>query len=196
MFGHLDEKRLCSKTQEACVFSYPGATARSMHNRFRSDERLNKIDPQTVERIFLLCGTNDIDNILDSPRDMRNKLIYQPMQVNMEALTDTFGSIKGFIEHLHQWAPNAAIRILKVLPRESRARNEVISKINSFNNQLIDKLSYVKQCDFEKDRFLFANEHGYRKSAFFSNNGSDNVHLNQKGTVRLANHLKYTAHNC
>ena len=71
-----------------------------------------------------------------------------------------------------------------------------LPKINSFTNGLIDKLDYVKSCEIEKDRFLFANQHGYRKSHFFSHKGSDNVHLNQKGVVRLANHLKYTAHNC
>ena len=73
--------------------------------------------------------------------------------------------------------------------------HEIITKINSFSSGLIDKLGYVKSCEIEKDRFLFADQHGYRKSQFFSNKGSDNVHLNQNGVVRLANHLKYTAHD-
>ena len=195
MFSHLDEKRLCSKTQDAHVFSYPGATASDMHNRFRTDNRVKEIDPMTIQKIFLLCGTNDVDNILNSPRNMRNKLIDHSNRDSMEALTDTFNCIDRFTTYLHEWAPNATIRLLKVLPRESRARNEIITKINSFTSGLIDKLGYVKSCEIEKDRFLFADQHGYRKSQFFSNKGSDNVHLNQNGVVRLANHLKYTAHN-
>ena len=31
---------------------------------------------------------------------------------------------------------------------------------------------------------------------FFKTNWDDNVHLNMLGTARLANHLKFTAHNC
>ena len=196
MFSQLDEKRLCSKSQNAHVFSYSGATASNMHNRFLSDSRVKEIDPKSIHKIFLLCGTNDVDNILSSPRHMRNKLIENSKTDSMEALSETFNCIDRFTKHLHEWAPNATIRILKLLPRESRARNEIITKINSFTNGLIDKLDYVKSCEIEKDRFLFANQHGYRKSHFFSHKGSDNVHLNQKGVVRLANHLKYTAHNC
>ena len=196
MFSQLDEKRLCSKTQNAHVFSYPGATASNMLNRFRSDSRVKDIDPNSIQKIFLLCGTNDVDNILNSPRHMRNKLIEHTKGDSMEALTETFNCIERFTKYLHEWAPNATIRLIKVLPRESRARNEIITKINSFTSGLIDKLEYVKSCEIEKDRFLFANQHGYRKSHFFSSNGSDNVHLNQNGVVRLANHLKYTAHNC
>ena len=153
-------------------------------------------DPKSIQKIFLLCGTNDVDNILNSPRHMRNKLIEHTKGDSMEALTETFNCIERFTKYLHEWAPNATIRLIKVLPRESRARNEIITKINSFTSGLIDKLEYVKSCEIEKDRFLFANQHGYRKSLFFSSNGSDNVHLNQNGVVRLANHLKYTAHNC
>ena len=128
---------------------------------------------------------------------MRNRLLIDhPKQDNMKALTDTSNDIEGFVKHLHQWAPCAAIRILKVLPRESRVRNEVISKINLYTEGLVGKLDYVKQFEIEKDRLLFSDKYGYRKSGFFSNNGSDNVHLNQNGIIRLANHLKYTAHNC
>ena len=75
-------------------------------------------------------------------------------------------------------------------------RNEVITKINSYTDGLVDKFDYVKQCEIEKDRFLFANKSGFRKSCFFSSKGSDNVHLNHNGVIRFANHLKYTAHHC
>ena len=196
MFSHLDSKKLSSKSQDAYVFSYPGATAKNMHHRFRTDSRLKDINPQSVNKIFLLCGTNDVDNIINSPKHLRKRIIYQSEQCNMETLANTCNDIEGFVHYLNEWAGSAAIRILKVLPRESKARNNVINKINCYTSGLVDKFERVKPCEIVKDRFLFANEYGFRKSDFFMNDGDDNVHLNTYGTARLANHLKFTAHNC
>lgn len=196
MFSHLDSKKLSSKTQEALVFSYPGATAKNMHYRFRSDSRVKEINPGSVDKIFLLCGTNDVDNIINSPKQLRNKVLYQSEQCNMERLANTCSEIEDFAHYLHGWASSAEIRILKVLPRESKARNEVINKINFYTKGLVDRFDWVKPCQIVKDRFLFANDLGYRKSVFFKTDGDDNVHLNKLGTARLANHLKFTAHNC
>ena len=196
MFSHLDSKKLSSKSQDAYVFSYPGATAKNMHHRFRTDSRLKDINPQSVNKIFLLCGTNDVDNIINSPKHLRKRIIYQSEQCNMETLANTCNDIEGFVHYLNEWAGSAAIRILKVLPRESKARNNVINKINCYTSGLVDKFERVKPCEIVKDRFLFANEYGFRKSDFFMNDGDDNVHLNKYGTARLANHLKFTAHNC
>ena len=196
MFSHLDSKKLSSKSQDAYVFSYPGATAKNMHHRFRTDSRLKDINPQSVNKIFLLCGTNDVDNIINCPKHLRKRIIYQSEQCNMETLANTCNDIEGFVHYLNEWAGSAAIRILKVLPRESKARNNVINKINCYTSGLVDKFERVKPCEIVKDRFLFANEYGFRKSDFFMNDGDDNVHLNKYGTARLANHLKFTAHNC
>ena len=196
MFSHLDSKKLSSKSQDAYVFSYPGATAKNMHHRFRTDSRLKDINPQSVNKIFLLCGTNDVDNIINCPKHLRKRIIYQSEQCNMETLANTCNDIEGFVHYLNEWAGSAAIRILKVLPRESKARNNVINKINCYTSGLVDKFERVKLCEIVKDRFLFANEYGFRKSDFFMNDGDDNVHLNKYGTARLANHLKFTAHNC
>ena len=196
MFSHLDSKKLSSKSQDAYVFSYPGATAKNMHHKFRTDSRLKDIDPQSVDKIFLLCGTNDVDHIINSPKHLRKRIIYQSEQCNMETLANTCNDIEGFVHYLVEWASSAQIRILKVLPRESKVRNNVINKINCYTSGLVDKFERVKPCEIVKDRFLFANEYGFRKSDFFKNDGDDNVHLNKYGTARLANHLKFTAHNC
>ena len=196
MFSHLDSKKLSSKSQDAYVFSYPGATAKNMHHKFRTDSKLKDINPQSVGKIFLLCGTNDVDHIINSPKHLRKRLIYQSEQCNMETLANTCNDIEGFVHYLVEWAGSAQIRILKVLPRESKVRNNVINKINSYTSGLVDKFERVKPCEIVKDRFLFANEYGFRKSDFFKNDGDDNVHLNKYGTARLANHLKFTAHNC
>ena len=195
MFSSLDSGKLSSKAQDATVFSYPGATVSKMHENFRTDPKASKIDSQTVHRIFLLTGTNNIDDILDSPREMREKIIDPSSNCSLAKLTKTFDSIESFVKFLKGWAPNAEIIMLKVLPRESRARNIVITKVNSYIHNLASRYDNLKMLDVEKDRYLFANRAGYRKSEFFSAKGEDNVHLNRRGVVRLANHLKYMAHN-
>ena len=187
---------MSSKSQDASVFSYPGATARKILENFKSDKRRADIDQENVQKIFLLCGTNDVDTILKSPRHMRDKLINTPCQICMEELTDTFNSIEQLVQFLHQWAPNATVRILRILPRESRARNEVITKINCFTSEMISRFDFIKESETITDRFLFATRSGFRKSDYFSNHGSDNVHLNEKGVIRFAKYLKFFAHNC
>ena len=46
----------------------------------------------------------------------------------------------------------------------------------------------------EYHRSLFSSKSGHRKGDFFSQNGSDNVHLNRLGVIRLAKYMKYFAH--
>ena len=197
MFKSLHESKLSSKFNDALVFSYSGATVESMEDRFKKDPRLNDIDSKTVQTIVLMCGTNNIDNIIDSPIHMRNKFIGEQSQsCNMEAITETCKSIQHFLAYLHEWAPYARIKILNILPRESRARNEAITRINSYISSLAQKLSFIEHPDSMLNRsYLFANKAGFRKSAFFSSYGSDNVHLNQKGVIRFAKYLKYIGHN-
>ena len=198
MFKFLEESKLSSKFHDSLVFSYSGATVKSMEEKFKKDQRLSSFDPKTVETIVLMCGTNNIDSIIDSPKHMRDKFIseQQPHNCSMEAITETFKSIEHFLVYLHEWAPYAKIKILSILPRESRVRNHVISRINSYIHSLTQRFSFVEHPDSMFNRsYLFANKAGFRKSVFFSNHGSDNVHLNQKGIIRFAKYLKYIGHN-
>ena len=198
MFKSLNENKLSSKFNDALVFSYSGATVESMREKFKNDPRLKDIDSKTVQTIVLMCGTNNIDKIIDSPIHMRNKFIseQQTHSCSMEAITETFKSIQNFLTYLHEWAPYARIKILNILPRESRVRNEAITRINSYFCSLAQKLSFIEHPDSMLNRsYLFANKAGFRKSAFFSSYGSDNVHLNEKGVIRLAKYLKYIGHN-
>lgn len=198
MFKSLDEKRLSSKSHDALVFSYSGATVRSMEEQFKSDQRLSGIDPKAIKTFVLMCGTNNIDDIIGSPRHMRDKLVnaHGPYNCNMDTMNETFKSIEHFVVYLKKWAPYANIKVLNILPRESRVRNEVITRINNYIGSLAQKLDYVEHPDSVFDRsYLFANKSGFRKSFFFSSQGEDNVHLNQKGVTRFARYLKYIAHN-
>ena len=54
---------------------------------------------------------------------------------------------------------------------------------------------YVKFVGTETHRNLFSFSDGTRKNNFFHPWGSDNVHLNKLGIIRMAKYLKYHAHN-
>ena len=198
MFAKLSEDKLSSKSQCAHVFSYPGATASRIHERFFSDERREQIHPADVRNIIIMCGTNDVDLILRSPKHLRDKLLsYGSMRPDARTLDATNNAIENLILKLHQWAPNATIRLVNLLPRESRSRNEVISNINQFISKAQDRHQFVKFISTEKDRYLFSNKSGFRKSFYFSTKGHDNVHMTMQGVIKLARHLKYHAHhNC
>ena len=196
MFSQLDAAKLSSKSQEAHVFSYPGATADGINQRFHSDDRKNLINTSDIKKIVLMCGTNDVDLILNSPKHLRTKLLkVDGHKANAKCLDSANRNIENLVLKLHEWAPHAMVSIVNILPRESCVRNEVICDINHFISSLSCTYSYVNMIDTEKDRYLFVNQFGFRKSAkFFSNRGEDNVHLNPKGVIRLAKHLKYHAH--
>ena len=196
MFKSLDEKRLSSRSQEAVVFAYPGATVSSIEENFKADCRRSDLDPKSVLNIVLLCGTNNVDLIIKSPKHLRDKLVYEQSSCSMEAMAETFNSIERFLLYLNEWAPDAKIKLLNILPRESRARNGVITRINNYISSLANKFNFVHHPDTEFNRlYLFASKSGFRKSFYFSSQGSDNVHLNQNGIIRFARHLKYIAHN-
>ena len=143
-----------------------------------------------------MCGSNNIDSILGSPKEMRNRLLMQEKSDSLAPMLDqTNRSIESFVKFLHSWAPSAIVKVINILPRESRCRNEVISDINRFIIQLKTKYSFVRFISTEKERFLFTNRFGCRRSFFFSPQGQDNIHLNSRGLIKLANHIKYHAHH-
>ena len=196
MFSKLDATKLSSAHQEAHVFHYPGGIANGINERFHSDERKRSIDANNVKTIVLMCGTNDVDLILESPRHMRNRLLSpDEFTGKAKALDNTSRSIDNLIQSLHSWAPAAKIKIINILPRESFARNKVINDINIFLSKIPSKYSFVSFISTEKNRFLFSDRSGLRKSSCFSRFGEDNVHLNSDGIFKLAKHIKYHAHH-
>ena len=195
MFANLNERKLSSKFHDAHVFSYSGATVRGINDRFAVDGRKDKVDSSQVGKIVLMCGSNNIDSILDSPKCLRENITTQ-CTPNISALQQAYTDIEDLVQSLHNWAPNAKICVLNILPRESWARNDLISDINEFISKLPEKYSFLHMISSEKDRCLFSNKQGYRKSHYFSVKGNDNVHLNNRGVVRLANYLKHTIHHC
>ena len=196
MFSNLDANKLSSQFQDALVFHYPGATASGINQRFHADDNKNNLDVSRITKIILMCGTNDVDVILNSPKHLRNKLLTSGKHPpDPMCLDNTNRNIEKLVLSLHEWAPIAKVNIVNILPRESFSRNQVISDINQFISKLHDNYPFVQTISTEENRYLFANRYGFRKSSlYFSHKGEDNVHLNHAGVIRLAKHLKYHAH--
>ncbi len=196
MFRNLNSSKLSTDTQKAAVFFYPGATAGAILDRLNSDSDFRQINPQYVKRIYLLCGTNNVDNILHIPRSM-DKSIVEDWYTNFsnKKLSQTKLEMKNLISNLNEWAPAACVNVLNILPRESNTRNRVINELNCFISEYSASNNNVEFISTELDRHLFCNRVGYRNSNLFNFNGEDNVHLNTLGKSKLAKFLKYHAHN-
>ena len=98
------------------------------------------------------------------------------------------------VTFLHEWASGATINILNILPRASLSRNTVINDLNQFMYQFSSDKNYLRFISTELNRYLFTDRYGYRKNSLFHVAGSDNVHLNSAGVVKLAKLLKYLSH--
>ena len=85
MFADLDHTKLTSRSHTAAVFFYRGATAAGILHNLQNDPNFNDIDASNIKQVYLLCGTNDVDNILHVQRsdhsngniDLRNYDIYE-----------------------------------------------------------------------------------------------------------------------
>ena len=83
--------------------------------------------------------------------------------------------------------------MINILPRVSAARNCVINRLNEFICTLCVNLG-LNFVSTEIDRYLFSTRQGYRRDDLFNVVGSDNVHLNSSGIIKLGKHLKYLMH--
>lgn len=185
MFRKLMPSKLSSKTQNAEVVFYPGATAGRMLERFRKDVQKNdnKWDFSNVKSFMLLTGTNNVDTLLQDQSEA--------------AFRDAFSEINQLISFLHSLAPSASINLINILPRNSSRRNNVINQLNNHLFTLSQTVPYINFVNTELNRSLFSTIDGYRRNFYFvpsTNEIPDNVHLNNMGVVRLAKHLKYIAH--
>ena len=184
MFRHLDPEKLSSNSQESFVFFYPGASAGQMLLRFRNDPKLRNINLSSVKRVMLLTGSNNVDCIAG---DQSGRMYHQ-----------TTLELTNLIEFLKSLVPSASINIINVLPRKCYGRNIAVNQINAYLFDFSKQCENVNFVNTEADRCLFTTKEGFRKSYYFvpdSNRIYDNVHLNHAGIVRLAKHLKFTAHN-
>jgi len=198
MFSGLDENKLSSKHQQAKVLFYRGATAEDILVRLQSDPKFLAINTQQVNKVYLLCGSNNIDRIMGVPHHRRSSFVgvHEFNVPNSHGMEDTKGSIANLTYFLHEWARSATINLINILPRASEARNIIINELNDFMVDLCRQNdSFLYHIGTETSRRLFSNREGYRLEYYFNDKGTDNIHLTHEGVVRLARHLKYLAHN-
>ena len=197
MLKHLNSSKMCSSSQQAKVFAYSGATAKGVKSKLICDPDFLQIDPGKVSKIFLLCGTNSVDRILNIPFSMNadlitNNGIYLPSESNLKSAKS---EITQLVTFLHDRCPSASIGFVNILPRESAVRNHVINSLNDHVHNMVSSHLYLKMVSTESNRNLFTFRDGLRKVNYFDTKGEDNVHLNNNGIIRLAKHLKYISHN-
>ena len=195
MFADLDQSKLSSNDHNTAVFYYRGATAGGILRKLKNDSNFLSIDPGKVKQVFLLCGTNDVDNILHIKTNMHSSINVTSENYDDNRLNQSMNDIKQLIEYLHLWNSCTKINVLNLLPRNSIVRNTVINRLNQGIFNVCSQLkNYANFINTEFNVNLFSNSDGHRKCYFFKHNGSDNVHLNILGIVRLGRHLKYLSH--
>ena len=155
--------------------------------KLKTDPKFAEINPQHVQKIYLFCGTNNIDKTLNIPFHRNSDFIETgQFRASESAINSVKAEFSELINFLHYWANCANINILNILPRESSTRNIVINHINEFIFNLSSRYTYVEMISTEKHRNLFTFKNCFRKQVFFADKGEDNVHLNNLGVVRLA----------
>ena len=174
MFRRLDGKLLSSTSQQAHVFSFRGKDAAEMHTCLTKSTDLTSINESNVSKIFLLCGTNNIEDI------------YYDKQ-SIEKCQDDIDNIVGY---LYNKFPNATINIINLFPRDIRGQTHIINEVNNFIQHICSKNQRLFYIDTETN-FLFSDGKGNRRRNFFY----DKVHLNDVGVKRLAKHIKFLSHN-
>ena len=115
--------------------------------------------------------------------------------LDVNKLQRAMNDMEQLLDYLHHTFKSANLKVINVLPRASRLRNEVINKINSYLKLLSNIRQYVTFINTESYFDLFSSKNGFRKNDFFRAVGIDNVHLSRMGVTRLGKHLKYLAHN-
>ena len=183
MFRKLDESRLSSESQTAIKLFYPGANASQMLCKLTEDQTFDSIEKSSIKRVFILTGSNNIDDIY--------------FDRNGGSLDQACSDIKDLIKFLNLTLPEATINVLNILPRKLKGRCDIINIINSNIESLCNSIGNLRFIDtfFNK---MFSHRDGSRKEYYFNQFGrfgTDDVHLNAVGVVRLAKYLKYLAHN-
>ena len=195
MFHGMDSKKMSSPTQTAIVLTYPGATANGLIDRLSKDPAFLNIDSTKVKKVYLMCGSNNVDDILRIPRSLKATFVNDSFKITHPILAQAKIDLSKTAEFLNQWANTAIINVVNILPRVSLVRNTVINNLNHHIMEMSNQRSYIKMVSTEHNRHLFSFRNGFRNNYYFSNKGDDNVHLNHQGIIRIARHLKHFSHH-
>ena len=178
MFRKLDARKLSSSQQTAGVFFYPGANADQILQKLLIDPNFASIKKSSIKRVFILAGTNNVDNLCHDPSQK----------------TYVENSLNNLFYKIWCMFSNAQINIVNILPRADTSKDAVVHELNSFIYNICKAhgLKFINTDD--RKNHLFRGTNGYRISELFSK-GYDNVHLSDYGYSVLGKHLKYLAHN-
>ena len=174
MFRFLDPEKLSSPTISATKLFYPGADAKVMLSKLKTD--LSSVPSPSV--IYLMTGTNNVNSTYFGSKSLK------------EAAGD-ISDLLNYLKSVHQTTP---IHVINILPRSSKGRNDVVNELNN----LIERMCDNDPClDFMRTQHLFNYRNGLRKEFYFVRSSEkvfDNCHLNASGVIRLAKFLKYWVH--
>ena len=150
-----------------------------MFNNLCADPKYKQLDISTVQKVYVLTGSNNADNIY----------------FGKQSLQQGYHGITSLINHWKDHFAYAKINIINILPRKTKGINHVIKELNAHIRSLcLGSPGQLKYVDTESEHHLFSDLNGVRKNIYFSL-GIYNVHLNRaQGVPRFAKHLKYLAH--
>ena len=184
MFRNLDQDKLSSRSQNAEKFFYPGADAACMHKSLIGDPRFQSICPTTVDKVFLMTGTNNVEKVYFGKN-------------GRHALHNAQHDIDSLLYYIKTHFYSAKLFVVNILPREAKGKNDIIRNINLFIEKLCNQDQHMTFIDTEDGVHLFKDGFGRRRQNFFvapTRAITDNVHMNMQGVVRLGKHLKFIAH--
>ena len=176
MFRFLDTKKLSSKQVLAEKLFYPGANAKIMLEKLKRDIKSISIPPTSI---FIMTGTNNVDSIY----------------FGSKSLKDAFNDISELLKYLSETFPNTPIKVVNILPRFKKGRNDVINELNKFIKNFC--LKNRNQFEFLTTNHLFNFRDGSRIENYFvdpNKRFQDNCHLNKYGIARLGKFIKYWTH--
>ena len=178
MFRKLDAKKLSSKHQAAHVFAYPGANAETMKQRLIADKHFTTV--KSANTIVLMSGTNNVDGVYFGHTE----------------LASAKHDLTELINYLTHRFPMAKLKVINILPRKTRGRNDIIRDLNCHLKLIAQKYG-AEYVDSESEFKLFSFGMKRHEKYFMpaSDRYPDNCHLNNIGLVRFSKHLKFVAHH-
>ena len=67
--------KLCCFIQKAEIFSFAGATTKSLRTDLQQDVQFRNLDSTKVKQVFVLCGANDVDRVLRLPKHAQSEYL-------------------------------------------------------------------------------------------------------------------------
>ena len=105
MFRHFSANKLSTSSQKAVVLSYPGATVNGVLAKLKTDPKFAEINPQHVQKIYLFCGTNNIDKTLNIPFHRNSDFIETgQFRASESAINSVKAEFSELVNFLHYWA--------------------------------------------------------------------------------------------